>query len=92
MALGALDAGRPLLIAVLVASALLSVTYLMPLTHLAYFKKNERGDFQQFREANLWMLIPMVIIAAICIILGTVPNAGPHLYEITQIAAQAIFH
>jgi len=36
------------------------------------------------------MLVPLVLTALIAIILGCEPNAGPHLYDLAQTAAEAI--
>ena len=36
------------------------------------------------------MLIPIVITAAISLILGIMPDAGPHLYDLAIMAADAI--
>jgi len=90
LALGALQVGKPVYIAVLICSALLSLYYLMQVVYLAYFKENTHGDFQKFKEADKFMLIPLCFTAAISIILGIVPNFGPHLYDLATMASQAI--
>ncbi|MBR2627423.1 MAG: monovalent cation/H+ antiporter subunit D family protein, partial [Peptococcaceae bacterium] len=90
LALGALQVGQPLFIAVLIASALLGLSYLMPVAYLAFFKPNDKGEFKTYGEANKFMLIPICVTAALSVILGIVPNFGPHLYDLASMAAQSI--
>lgn len=92
LALGAMEAGKPVFIAVLVVSALLSLTYLMPLTHLGFFKKNTDGNFVQFKEADPFMLIPIIIITVFCILFGILPNFGIHLYDLASMAAHSLLY
>jgi multicomponent Na+:H+ antiporter subunit D len=90
LALGALQVGQPLFIAVLIGSALLGLSYLMPVAYLAFFKPNAKGEFKSYGEANKFMLIPICVTAALSVILGIVPNFGPHLYDLASMAAQSI--
>ena len=90
LALGALQVGQPLFIAVLIGSALLGLSYLMPVAYLAFFKPNAKGEFKAYGEANKFMLIPICVTAALSVILGIVPNFGPHLYDLASMAAQSI--
>ena len=90
LALGALQVGQPVFIAVLIGSALLGLSYLMPVAYLAFFKPNAKGEFKSYGEANKFMLIPICVTAALSVILGIVPNFGPHLYDLASMAAQSI--
>ena len=90
IALGALQVSHPFYIVVLICSALLALSYLMPVTHLAFFKPNENGEFKTYGEANKFMLIPICVTAALSVILGIMPNFGPHLYDLASMAAQSI--
>lgn len=85
-----MQVNQPIYIAVLICSALLSLTYLMPVTYLAFFKENEKGEFKTYGEANKFMLIPICVTAALSVILGIMPNFGPHLYDLASMAAQSI--
>ena len=90
LALGALQVSQPFYIAILICSALLSLSYLMPVAYLAFFKPNAKGEFQTYGEANKFMLIPICVTAALSVILGIMPNFGPHLYDLASVAAQSI--
>lgn len=88
--LGALQIGRPLYLVVLLASALLALSYLMPVCYIAFFKKNENGEFTAYGEANRFMLIPICVTAVLSVVLGILPNFGVHLYDLASMAANAI--
>ena len=88
--LGAMQMNQPLYLAVLVASALLALSYLMPVCYIAFFKKNEEGNFQKYGEANKFMLLPICLTAIVSVVLGIFPNAGVHLYDLANMAANAI--
>ncbi len=94
---GAAQAGKPLYIAVLIASALLSLTYLLPVTYIAFTGKNVNEAFVSYDgkslkgEANRCMLVPLVLTAAISVLLGVMPDFGPGLLSFAQEAASEIF-
>lgn len=88
--LGALQMGKPLYLFVLLASALLALSYLMPVCYLSFFKKNEDGNFKEYGEADKRMLLPICLTAVLSVILGIAPNFGVHLYDLAQMAANAI--
>lgn len=92
LALGALSIHQPVYIVILLASSMLGIAYLLPVTYIAFFSKNESGDFTRFKEADLRMLIPICITAVLVIILGMFPNFGLHLFDIAKTAANAIMH
>ena len=90
---GALQAGWPLAIAVLIAAALLALSYLIPVVRI-FFGKEEKDDItvrpEGAKDAAPAMLIPIMMTAVIAVILGFLPDAGPHLYDMAQMAAEAI--
>ncbi len=90
LALGALHMGQPVYIAILLASSMLGLGYLLPITYIAFFEKSPTGEFQTLKEASLFMLIPICITAALTILLGLHPNFGLHLYDLADFAALAI--
>jgi multicomponent Na+:H+ antiporter subunit D len=67
---GSLESGNPVFVAVLIGSALLNAAYFLPIIIAAFFKK---GEFTraQGTEAPLSMLIPILILIAGCLIIGT---------------------
>jgi multicomponent Na+:H+ antiporter subunit D len=66
---GSLDVELPLVIVVLITSALLNAGYFLPIIITAFFKQ---GEFkrQQGAEAPLSMLLPIVLLALICLLAG----------------------
>ncbi len=92
LALGALAIDKPIYIAFLLVSSMLGLAYLLPVTYIAFFSKNDKGDFQHFKEADLRMLIPICITATLIVILGIFPNFGPHLFDLAEMAAKAIMN
>jgi multicomponent Na+:H+ antiporter subunit D len=91
LALGALQAGQGLYIAVLLLSSLLSAAYLLPIVYIAFFKKPE-GILAEhhYGEVHKAILIPLLITAAVSIVLGIFPNAGGSLYDLAAMSAQSI--
>ena len=70
LALGALDAGQILFVAVLMISSLLNVAYLVPIPIRAFFSKPADGsDPPAFREAPAFCLAALSFTAVGCIVL-----------------------
>ena len=93
---GAAQAGEPLYIATLVASALLSLTYLIPVCYIAFTGKDVNPDFAGYDgslrgEASKPMLVPLVLTACVSVLLGVFPDMGAHLLTFAQQAAAAVF-
>ncbi len=90
LALGALQAGKPLYVLVWVASALLAAGYLIPVCQMAYLKKDPQEDIREYGAISYRMLIPICITTAMAVILGIMPDIYPHFYELATMASQAI--
>jgi len=90
IASGALQMGQWFYVVVLILSAMLALTYLMPVSFNAFFKKNTAGDFKQYGEASKMMLIPLCMTAVLAIILGIFPNFGLNLFDLATTAANSI--
>ena len=90
LALGALQAGKPLYILVWVASALLAAGYLMPVCQMAYFRSDPREKFIQYGAFSLKMLVPICVTTAVSVALGVIPNIYPHFYRLAVMASEAI--
>ena len=94
---GAAAAGKLFYIVVLIASALLSLTYLIPVSYIAFSKKSPEPDFLSYDgkslrgEADLRMLAPLVLTAALSMILGASPDFGAGLFSFAEAAASEIF-
>ena len=89
--MGAVSMGKPVFVATLIASALLALTYLMPVVLIAFKKNVDNPEFAQRGEASPAMLLPLVITAVISIVLGLAPNAGLHLLDLAFMAGNSIF-
>ncbi|NMB40651.1 MAG: monovalent cation/H+ antiporter subunit D family protein [Firmicutes bacterium] len=66
---GSLEAHMPIIIAVLIVSAVLNACYFFPIIIAAFFKK---GDFAPpgSMEAPLSMLLPIAVLALTCLVFG----------------------
>ncbi|NLO75283.1 MAG: monovalent cation/H+ antiporter subunit D family protein [Clostridia bacterium] len=93
LALGALQQGQGVYVAVLLLSSLLSAGYFLPIVYTAFFQKPdpEIAELHQ-GEADKLMVAPLLITAAFSLVLGIFPNAGGHLYDLAVLASHNIFH
>lgn len=93
---GALLMGKPIFAAVLVAAALLALSYLIPVVRIFFGKGSQQAACSGhtvhtgYTDAAAAMLVPIAITAAVSLVLGVMPDAGPHLYDLAVIAAEAI--
>lgn len=83
---GALEAGRPAFVAVLVASGLLNLAYFLPIVHAAFLGGSEPRRFAEPSPA-LW--VPPALTALGAIWLGLSPDAWPAFYRLAWAAASA---
>ncbi len=93
IALGALQGGKGIFIAVLIGSAMLSTAYLIPVVYMAFFKESVPKighGHDSLGEANPAMLIPLLITAVCSLVLGVFPNAGARFYDLAVMAANSI--
>lgn len=79
LAEGALGSGTPVFSwlgpVVLLVSALLTAGYLLPITIKGFFPGEEAVSLDlSRREPSLFMLIPLLILAALALLLGILPN------------------
>ncbi|MDH3219913.1 MAG: monovalent cation/H+ antiporter subunit D family protein [Gammaproteobacteria bacterium] len=85
LALGAVETGQLLLLAVLMISSLLNIIYLLPIPIRAFFGKPESGEhYTKIAEAPKSMLLAMVITSSACIILFFYPDP---FYRLAGLAA-----
>ena len=88
LALGAIAGGQYLYIFVLIASAMLSASYLVTVFVLAFYNKNE--EFSEFKEVRTDMLVPIVITGTVSVLLGIFPDVGLHFYELAIRSAEIV--
>ncbi|MDH7594256.1 MAG: monovalent cation/H+ antiporter subunit D family protein [Methanomicrobiales archaeon] len=70
LALGAIEAGQWVFLAVILASSLLSAVYFWRLLEYVYFREGEGGVEGGTGDVPLPMLIPMLVLAAACLLFG----------------------
>jgi multicomponent Na+:H+ antiporter subunit D len=74
LAVGSLERGNPWLLAVLLASSLLTAAYLGPIVYKAYFEEPpDHGHHPEIREVP-FIVVPLVLTAAASLLLGIYPN------------------
>ena len=93
---GAAENGQIFFILTLAASAMLSLTYLIPVCYIAFSGRGINPDFAGYHmglegEAGRAMLIPLLLTACISVLLGVAPDLGAHLLEMAERAASAVF-
>jgi len=88
LALGAIAGGDFLFVLVLIASAMLSASYLVPVFILAFYNKNE--EYQTYKEVRKDMLIPIVFTGVFSLVLGVFPNIGLSFYNLAVASAEIV--
>ncbi len=88
LALGAIAGGGLLFVLVLIASAMLSASYLIPVFILAFYNKNE--EYPAYKEVRKDMLIPIVFTGIASIVLGVFPNLGLNFYDLAVTSAEIV--
>src|SRR2546425_9085386 len=73
LALGSAERGNPWLLAVLLASSLLTAGYLGPVVYKAYFEQAPDSGHGEVHEVP-WMVIPLVLSALASLLLGMYPD------------------
>ena len=71
LCLGAMEAGYPIFLLVMLVSALLNAAYFIPPIYGAFFKEPDAS--LKGKESSWWLLAPILICAAMSLILGIVP-------------------
>lgn len=88
---GAVSNGRLFFSVTLIVSALLAITYLLPVVMIVFSRDAGNPEFASYGEANKAMLIPILITAVAAVLLGIIPNIGLHLYDMAMAAGTEIF-
>lgn len=71
---GSAEAGLYSAIAVLVASSILSASYLLPIVYAAFFRDLPPGEKAERREAPTVMVVPLMLTAIVTLILFFAPS------------------
>jgi multicomponent Na+:H+ antiporter subunit D len=87
---GTLEADLGIYLGLLLLSGLLNAAYFFPIIRRAYFMKSDKRT--KFAEASLFMVVPLVVTAALSIYLGLVPDGIFHFYQLATDTAANIFN
>jgi multicomponent Na+:H+ antiporter subunit D len=86
LALGTLQAGQVAMLVVLLASSLLNAAYFLPVFYRAFFHAPGESRFEEgVKEAPLWCLVPLILSAAISLLLFFYPQP---FFRLAQMAAR----
>lgn len=94
---GALQAGLPIYIVVLLASALLNAAYFLPIVYIAFFRwegeedEGQRPKLQFGGEVKRTMLVPVVILTSLVIIVGVWVTVPGFPYSVVNPEVEKIF-
>ncbi|HBO85065.1 MAG TPA: cation:proton antiporter [Deltaproteobacteria bacterium] len=79
---GSAEAGQYSAIAVLVASSILSASYLLPIVYAAFFRDLPPGEKAERREAPAMMVVPLMVTAIVTLLLFFAPSV---FLELTRV-------
>lgn len=90
LAMGAVEAGKPLFVLVWVASGILAIGYLMPVVRMAFFvPETKKGH--SFGAISYCMLIPICFTTILAVVLGIAPEIfPPDFYRLAEMASAGI--
>lgn len=86
---GAVESGHTLILVVLLVSGLLNAANFFPIVHRAFFRAPAVDEHRD--EAPRSILIPLLVTAALSILLGVWPDALVHLHGLAEAATGAVF-
>ena len=95
LGLGALEAGAPIYVFVLLVSSLLNGLYYLPIIIAAFFgekhddEEGHASEVFKMDEATRGMVIPLCLLALFCLVFGLMP--GNIFFELSQQAAAFLF-
>lgn len=85
LVLGSIEANELPILFVLLASSLLNAGYFIPIVYKAFFEAPREGPQEHpIHEASAWIVAPLLVTAAISLMLGLYPDA------VVSLARQAI--
>lgn len=87
ISVGAVEGDQFLVLGILLLSGLLNAGYFFPIIHRAYFKE---GRSSERRDASPLLIVPIILTAAISLILGVFPNAFVHLYDLARLVSTSV--
>jgi multicomponent Na+:H+ antiporter subunit D len=89
LALGSLEGGMWLPLAVLVVSGLLNIGYFFPIIQRAYFRPGE--GLETYGEASPFMVVPIMITAVLTVVFGLFPNFVFGFFDLATSITSTLF-
>jgi multicomponent Na+:H+ antiporter subunit D len=86
---GALDAGLPVYLGLLLLSGLLNAGYFFPIIRRAFFISSDKRT--RFGEASMLMVVPLLLTAALALFLGLMPDGLFNFFQLASDTAASIF-
>lgn len=86
---GAIESGHNIIVLVLVLSGILNAAYFFPIVQRAFFRRGK--DLKDHKEASPFMVVPLVITAALSILFGIFPDLFFKFFKLAARAAYSIF-
>ncbi len=88
LCLGSIQSGHTPLAVVLVVSGVLNIAYLFPVVYTAFFESSD--EFDDYGEARIEMLAPLMLTALACIVFGLWPDAGNGPLSFAELIARSV--
>ncbi len=88
LCIGGVEADHMGLALVLIVSGVLNIAYLFPIVYTAFFRSSE--EFPSYGEANVAMLVPLVLTALASILLGLWPDLGAGAWSMAHEIARLV--
>lgn len=86
---GAASSGQVVALVVLLISGVLNVAYFFPIVHRAFWRPSEQ--YEGMGEASPFMVVPLVITAALSILFCIWPNGLVNLYDLAVLITRGVF-
>jgi multicomponent Na+:H+ antiporter subunit D len=86
---GSFDTGQIIFVVVFLISGLLNAGYLFSIVARAFFMPSKTPN--KYSEASPFMVVPLIITAALALYFGMFPENMPYFYELTVRAVDSIF-
>src|SRR5690625_16082 len=88
--MGSLDGDMLIPALILIFSGLLNAGYFFPILYRAYFKKGE--GLEHHKEASPFMVVPIVITAALSLLFGLFPNLFFNFFDLATQISTTLFN
>ena len=86
LCLGAVDSHHLIFLFVILTSAMLDVAFFFPIIYNGFFRKPLPDVAAKVDEAPLIMVLPLCFTAVFSVVLGLMPNALLHFFDIVRLA------